>query len=295
LKLNRPIVSAAVAALALVALIVGTVRATHPRALAAEFFGGSDQHRITAVVARDKPSVVAIEVTSQSGDSEMPDTSGSDDPNTEDPGQSSSGGEMRASGSGFVYDRSGLIVTNAHVVSPASGGTIDRVNVIFANGDRVPGTIFAVDRTADLALVHVANYANLPPPLPLGTSADVRAGQWAIAIGEPLELRDTVTVGVVSGFNRREPIGDEHGADVRNFAGLLQTSAPINPGNSGGPLIDLNGRVIGINQAVAGGAQNIGFAIPIDKVRSVVANLKEQPGEAPNASDADTDGDTSSS
>ncbi len=136
MKLNRPVFRSAVTALAFVALIVGTVRATHPRAFAAELFGGSDQHRITAVVARDKPSVVAIEASSQSGDSHMSDTSNSADPKTDGAVQSSPGGETRSSGSGFVYDRSGLIVTNAHVVSPADGGTIDQVNVIFANGDR---------------------------------------------------------------------------------------------------------------------------------------------------------------
>ena len=89
-----------------------------------------------------------------------------------------------------------------------------------------------------------------------------------------------MTVGVVSGFNRSEPIGDDDGRNVRDFKGLLQTSAPINPGNSGGPLIDMEGRVIGINQSVAaGGAQGIGFAIPVNSVRSDVAVLEEHPGE----------------
>jgi S1-C subfamily serine protease len=115
----------------------------------------------------------------------------------------------------------------------------------------------------------------------VGDSHAVQAGQWAIAIGEPLELKQSVTVGVVSAFDRSEEIGDEDGDGARRFSGLLQTSAPINPGNSGGPLIDMSGRVIGINQAVAGGAQGIGFAIPISAVRTTVAELLQHPTGAP--------------
>jgi serine protease Do len=113
----------------------------------------------------------------------------------------------------------------------------------------------------------------------LADSNKLEAGQWAIAIGEPLELKQTVTVGVVSGFNRSEPIPTENGS-VIDFKGLLQTSAPINPGNSGGPLIDIDGQVIGINQSTVKSAyaQGIGFAVPANTVRTVVADLLKNPG-----------------
>jgi S1-C subfamily serine protease len=100
------------------------------------------------------------------------------------------------------------IVTNAHVISPPRSGQVEKIDVLFANGDHVAGHVTAVDRNADLALVKVDNYAKLPPALPLGDSKSVEAGQWAIAIGEPLGLRQTVTVGVVSGFRAtRAPPG----------------------------------------------------------------------------------------
>ncbi len=239
------------------------------------FDGGSDQARIVRAVKRDKPSVVALEVTVD-GTQYVP-----ADPFGDRVPQNVQG---RASGSGFVYDTAGTIVTNAHVISPPSGGRVERIDVVFANGDRVAGHVTAVDRDADLALVKVDNYAKLPAPLALGDSKKVEAGQWAIAIGEPFELRQTVTVGVVSAFDRSEPIGDDDGGQ-HLFKGLLQTSAPINPGNSGGPLIDMDGRVIGINQSVAGGAQGIGFAIPADDVRTKVTAMLASPSD-PNAAPA---------
>jgi serine protease Do len=134
--------------------------------------------------------------------------------------------------------------------------------------------------------VQVEHYAKLPPPVQFGSSSDVEQGEWAIAIGEPYELKQTVTLGVVCGFNRAETIGGEAVAGVRDFKGLLQTSAPINPGNSGGPLIDMDGRVIGINQSVERPAQGIGFAIPIDTVKTVVAMLQRHEGSGMTASSA---------
>ena len=99
----------------------------------------------------------------------------------------------------------------------------------------------------------------------MADSTKLEQGQWAIAIGEPLQLQQTVTVGVVSAFNRSEPIPTESGGEI-DFKGLLQTSAPINPGNSGGPLIDIDGQVIGMNQSTVKSAyaQGIGFAIPVE-------------------------------
>ena len=227
----------------------------------------SDQAQIVAAVARAAPSVVAIDVNlaTSDGDATMP----------------AEQGAGRASGSGFVYSSAGEIVTNAHVVSGPTGTAVRSIVINFANGDRVPAHVTSLDPSVDIALLKVDGYAKLPPPLPLGDARSLKAGQWAIAIGEPLELKQSVTVGVVSAFNRSEAIGDGDGGNARQFSGLLQTSAPINPGNSGGPLIDMSGRVIGINQAVAGGAQGIGFAIPIDTVRTTVAMLQQQPAAGP--------------
>jgi serine protease Do len=243
--------------------------------------GGTDQDRIVAAVKRDEPSVVALDVDVD-GQRFVP-----PDPFARFFGAAPETGRMspyheRASGSGFVISKDGLIVTNAHVVKFGKGTNV-KITVVFSNGDRIPAHIFAADPRADIALVKVANYAKLPPPLELANSSDVVAGQWAIALGEPFALQHSVSVGVVSGFERTETIGDESGAlPPRTFRGLLQTSAPINPGNSGGPLIDDAGRVIGINQSVAspqGGAQGIGFAVPADTVKQQVALLEQHPGE----------------
>jgi serine protease Do len=257
---------------------------TPPIVNAAPLGGGSDQDRIISAVRRVAPSVVAINV--QVNGQQMIPT---------DPmyqffygGQ---GGPQRveqykghASGSGFVYSRSGdngLIVTNAHVVRPPSGAHISSIQVVFKNGDRVPAHVFAENIGADLALLKIDNYAKIPPPIEVADSAKVQAGEWAIAIGEPFELKDSVSLGVVSGFDRDETIGSDAGGAPIEFKGLLQTSAPINPGNSGGPLIDVEGRLIGVNQSTANpqaGAQGIGFAIPADTVRQQVASLEKNPG-----------------
>jgi S1-C subfamily serine protease len=243
---------------------------TPPAVSAAPLAAVSDQQLIVDAVKRTLPSVVAIDVTI-SGVRQVP----------VDPfGQFYQNVPYKepASGSGFVISSKGLIVTNAHVVTGPNGKPDSKVVVVFKNGDRIKGTVYAVNPAVDVALVKVNNYPKLPPPLQLGDSSKLQLGQWAIAIGEPLELQNTVTVGVVSGFNRTEVAGGQD-TTARRFTGLLQTSAPINPGNSGGPLIDMNGNVIGINQLTATQAQNIGFAIPIDLVKQVVASLEHHPGE----------------
>jgi serine protease Do len=243
---------------------------------------GDDQSRIVSAVKRVAPSVVAINVT-VNGQQVVP-----LDPFMQFFGQQ--GPERvqrfraRASGSGFVYSRTGdggMIVTNAHVVRPPNGSSVSSIQVVFQNGDRVPGHVYASNIGADLALVKVDNYAKVPPPVEIADSSKLEAGQWAIAIGEPFELKQSVSLGVVSGFNRDETIGNDTGGSEIDFKGLLQTSAPINPGNSGGPLIDVEGRVIGVNQSTANpqaGAQGIGFAIPANTVRDQVALLEKDPG-----------------
>lgn len=239
--------------------------------------GGSDQDRIVNAVKRTKPSVVAISVT-VNGKQYIP----------VDPllqqflGQAGPGVVQpfhgKASGSGFVFDNKGDIVTNAHVVRPPMpNAQVSDITVLFPNGTKAAGKVIAANIGADLAVVRV-NTNKLPPPLTLADSDRLEQGQWAIAIGEPYELQQSVTVGVVSAFHRDEPIQTETGQTI-TFKGLLQTSAPINPGNSGGPLIDMNGQVIGVNQStLRGGAEGIGFAIPSNVVRQVVNQMIAHPG-----------------
>ena len=247
--------------------------------------GGSDQARIVNAVKRVEPSVVSLLVT-VNGSRLVP----------ADPFSQFFGGgggpvtrqrfQERASGSGFVYRSSGLILTNAHVVPAGTSA----VTVVFSNGDHIPGHVYSSNPGTDLALVKVDNYAKLPPPLEFGDSSKLNAGQWAIAVGEPFELKQSVSVGVVSGFNRDEPIQDESG-NTRLFRGMLQTSAPINPGNSGGPLVDDQGRLIGVNQSTAStqaGAQGIGFAIPANTVREAAATLEQSQGKTINANGTGT-------
>jgi serine protease Do len=238
--------------------------------------GEDDQERIIEAVKHVEPSVVALEVNI-SGTRVTP-----ADPFGDDGGAGTlSPFTEQASGSGFVYTNDGLIVTNAHVVHGAS-----KITVVFANGDHIPGHLYSENVASDLALVKVDHYAKLPPPVEFAASSGVQKGEWAIAIGEPFALKQTVTLGVVSGFNRDEQIGGETVGTVTSFKGLLQTSAPINPGNSGGPLVDLDGHVIGVNQSTERPAQGIGFAIPADTVKTAVALLLHSPGSGTRASSA---------
>jgi serine protease Do len=229
-----------------------------------------DQQRIIEAVKHAEPSVVALNV-SANGTRIVPTNPfgllfGAPS------GEKIVHSQVVASGSGFVFDKSGLILTDDHVIHGAQ-----KITVVFSNGDKIPGTIFGEDPTTDIALVKVNDYAKLPPPLELGDSSTVQKGQWTIAIGEPLELLQTVTVGVASAIGRNEQITGEDGVQ-RSFKNLLQTSAPINPGNSGGPLLDADGHVIAINQSVAEPAQGIGFAVPANSIKTSVASIQQHPG-----------------
>jgi serine protease Do len=251
---------------------------TPPAVAAAPLTGVSDQDRIVSAVKRTKASVVAITET-VNGQEVVP-----IDPMIQQFfGQQGPGVVQKykgqASGSGFVYDDKGDIVTNAHVINPPSGAKLSNLTVIFANGEHVPAHVVAANIGADLAVVKVDNYKKLPPALDLADSDKLEQGQWAIAIGEPYELKQTVTLGIISAFNREEQVGAEGNQNAYyDFKGLLQTSAPINPGNSGGPLIDIDGEVIGVNQLTNESAQGIGFAIPSNTVRTVIPQLLANPG-----------------
>ena len=239
--------------------------------------GGSDQERIVNAVKRTKPSVVAISVTVNGKqyipvDPLLQQFFGQQGPSVVQPFRG------KASGSGFVFDDKGDIVTNAHVVRPpVPNAQVSDITVLFPNNTRAKAKLIAANVGADLAVIRV-DTKNLPPPLNLADSDKLQQGQWAIAIGEPYELQQSVSLGVVSAFERTEPIQTETGQTI-TFKGLLQTSAPINPGNSGGPLIDMNGDVIGVNQStLRGGAEGIGFAIPSNTVKRTVQQMIAHPG-----------------
>jgi len=165
-------------------------------------------------------------------------------------------------GSGFVWSSDGIIVTNNHVVEGAS-----RIAVNFNNGDQVAAKLIGVDPDSDLAVLRVES-RNLTAA-PIGTSADLMIGETVVAVGNPFGLSGTVTTGVVSALGRSVP-SQEAG---RTFTDFIQTDASINPGNSGGPLLNIEGKVIGINVAIYAQAQGIGFAIPVDRARKVIQDL----------------------
>ena len=188
------------------------------------------------------------------------------------------GADGVATGSGWVFDGQGHIVTNNHVVAGAGD---DGVTVLLANGRQIEGTIIGRDDSYDLAVVEV-DRTDLDP-LRLGRSADVVVGDQVVAVGAPLGLDSTVTSGIVSALDRPVTPGGEEGD--RSYINAIQTDAAINPGNSGGPLLDMNGDVIGVNTAIAqvpsgglggaGGNIGVGFAIPSDQVAITVEQLIE--------------------
>src|SRR3954464_1916416 len=170
--------------------------------------------------------------------------------------------QAQSLGSGFIIDRNGIVVTNAHVVEGAS-----RVTVTLLDGREIVADLLGSDRDADIAVLKV-KASNLPA-IPLGRSSDLMIGETVIAIGNPFGLSNTVTTGVLSAVGRTVP--SERGE--RLFTDFLQTDASINPGNSGGPLVNIQGDVIGINSAIISGATGIGFAIPADRAHRVVDDL----------------------
>ncbi|MDI3543608.1 MAG: serine protease DegQ [Candidatus Atribacteria bacterium] len=169
---------------------------------------------------------------------------------------------VKGLGTGFVFRSDGYILTNAHVVSGA-----DEIKVTFLDGREFEGKVIGSDSITDIAVVKID--AQDLPTIPLGDSDAARVGEWLIAIGNPYGLSHTVTVGVLSAKGRPISAGDS-GQEYENF---LQTDAAINPGNSGGPLLNLKGEAIGINTAILPYAQGIGFAIPINMVKSILDQL----------------------
>jgi S1-C subfamily serine protease len=175
-----------------------------------------------------------------------------------------------ATGSGFVVDKNGTILTNAHVVEGAKS-----VGVRFSeNGDLISADVKGRDVSSDLAVLKIDGDKVKGRPIPLGSSSDVQVGDPVVAIGNPFGFTRTVTTGIVSAKQRQ--ITAPNGFPIRN---VLQTDASINPGNSGGPLLDSDGRVIGINSQIATGGSSgsvgIGFAIPIDTAKKLLPKLRQ--------------------
>jgi putative serine protease PepD len=195
---------------------------------------------LVGAAARALPGVVSVQVRTESGGS---------------------------SGSGFVLDDRGHIVTNNHVVAAGSGGT---VSVVGSDGRRLTADVVGTDPNSDIAVLQVSPSAALRPLAPADLNA-TRVGEPVLALGSPLGLSGTVTAGIVSALDRQVKLGGE----VRQTA--VQTDASINPGNSGGPLVNTRGEVIGVNTAIAtlegSGSIGIGFAIPIDRAQQVANTL----------------------
>jgi serine protease Do len=169
--------------------------------------------------------------------------------------------KQRSLGSGFLLDKDGLIVTNNHVVEDA-----DQIKVRLSDEREFDAKVIGRDATTDLALIRIDGARDLAP-LAIGDSDKLEVGSWVVAVGSPFGLEQTVTAGIVSAKGRFIGAGP--------YDNFIQTDASINPGNSGGPLLNMNGEVVGINTAIVAQGQGIGFAIPINLARDIVAQLKD--------------------
>jgi serine protease Do len=256
--IGASVISASVASLATVALVRPSTAAPGAASTAANqaSTGGqtvvqlNSSDAIVQVAAKVSPAVVTI-TTQSAGGSLSPFSV----PST-------------GVGSGFIYDSSGFILTNYHVVE--GGGNL---TVTLQDGRELPGRVATSDQEHDLAVVKID--ATGLPTVAIGSSAGLKVGQLLVAIGSPLgTFTDSVTSGILSATGRSITVGDPTTRQRRTISNLLQTDAAINEGNSGGPLLDASGRVIGINTASAASAEGIGFAIPIDQAASIMAGAR---------------------
>jgi 2-alkenal reductase len=184
------------------------------------------------------------------------------------------GGNGAASGTGFIWDGAGHVVTNDHVVQ----GT-NQLAVRLATGEVLEAELVGAAPNYDLAVIRIRNAIRLPAAVALGSSADLKVGQSAFAIGNPFGLDQSLSSGIISALKRRLPT-----SSGREISNVIQTDAAINPGNSGGPLLDSAGRVIGVTTAIispSGANAGIGFAIPVDVVNQVIPQLIQK-GRIPN-------------
>jgi putative serine protease PepD len=191
------------------------------------------------------------------------------------------GSQGAGSGSGIIIDSSGLILTNNHVAEIAENG--GRITVSFHDGTKADGEIVGTDPLTDTALVQAKDVEGLTPAT-IGKSANLDVGEQVVAVGSPYGLDATVTSGIVSALNRPVAVGQDAEGNSTTYP-AIQTDAAINPGNSGGPLVDMQGRVVGINASIrtantgSEGSIGLGFAIPIDEVLPIVEQMKD--GETP--------------
>lgn len=226
----------------------------------------SDPNFITETVKKDGGAVVRID-SSRTIVREIPDIF--NDPFFNQFSYDSSSQQrkevVQGTGSGFIFNANGEILTNAHVVSGA-----DKVTVTLRDGRSFNGKVLGADKVTDVAVVKID--ASDLPVVRLGDSDRLQSGEWAIAIGNPLGLDNTVTVGIVSATGRSSSQVGIPDQQVR----FIQTDAAINPGNSGGPLLNQRGEVIGMNTAIIQGTQGLGFAIPINKAKSIAQQLISQ-------------------
>jgi serine protease Do len=171
--------------------------------------------------------------------------------------------KQRSLGSGVIVDRAGYIVTNYHVVRQA-----EEITVRLIDGREFKANVVGRDPKTDLSLIRITSQAKDLPAIPLGDSDKMRVGDWVLAVGNPFGLAHTVTQGIISATGRVIGTGP--------YDNFLQTDAPVNPGNSGGPLVNLRGEVVGITTAIVATGQGIGFAIPSNVAKNVVAQLREK-------------------
>lgn len=226
--------------------------ATTPRAI--EPRGDLAEWERTTIAIFDRVSPSVVQVAGRAGG----DTFAGADPDEQNGGAQT--------GTGFVWDAAGHIVTNNHVVQGAT-----EIAVRLANGDVARAQVTGLAPNYDLAVLRISGVRTLPPPIPIGSSADLKVGQAAFAIGNPFGLDQSLTTGVISALKRRLPT-----TTGREISNVIQTDAAINPGNSGGPLLDSAGRLIGVNTAIfspSGSNAGIGFAVPVDTVNRVVPAL----------------------
>jgi serine protease Do len=171
----------------------------------------------------------------------------------------------QSSGSGFFISTDGEVLTNFHVVEGA-----DRIRIRLSDDSEIEAEVIGRDEATDLALLKVKDADRSFPALPFGDSESLRVGEWVMAVGNPLNMEHTVTVGVVSAKGRQLGLAD------RSFEDYIQTDAAINFGNSGGPLVNLRGQVVGINTAINARAQNLGFAVPVKIAKRILPQLRER-------------------
>ncbi len=236
----------------------------------------SQEQAVTDIVAKASPAVVSVIVTKDVPVLQERQKNSQDFLNSPfdfffGPQYEQKGTEKKqiGGGTGFFISADGLIVTNKHVVEDESA----EYTVLINENEKLPAKVLARDPVQDLAILKIDKKGT--PFLVLGNSDEIKIGQTVIAIGNALgEFRNTVSTGVISGLKRSITAGNSSGSEV--LEGVIQTDAAINPGNSGGPLLNLKGEVIGINAAVAQGAQSIAFALPINIAKKDVETVRSQ-------------------